>query len=64
MALGVNTALLNWTLQSFPFINVMNRLNETVDTLNPILMDKETRPLQEKIESLQKEIESLQESKK
>lgn len=59
MALGLNTALINWSLQS---IN-LEILSKTMDNLNPLLMDEKTRPLQKRIESLQKEIDSLRQSK-
>lgn len=62
--LGLNTAIFTLAVHSFTLPKFMEYLRKSGESLNPILLDENTRPLTEKIDHLQRELDLLKQPKK
>jgi len=59
LGLGLNGALINWAIQAFTLPRSFHHLESTFELFNPILLEKQSAPLIEKINALKVEISSI-----
>ena len=60
MGLGLNGALINWAIQAaFTIPTSFHHLENSLELFNPILLEKKSAPLIDKINDLKVEISSI-----
>lgn len=57
--MGINAALINLAIQSFTLPRSFGYFNSFFETLNPVLLEERSGPLQKRIELLKAEIDEL-----
>lgn len=57
--MGLNVALMNWAIQTFTLPKSFDHLQSTLNALNPVLLESQSGPLKQRIDTLKSEISTI-----